>query len=61
MTTRKCVFCDGEASLEDADISPGQQTSLTFCCKKCDRSFSEIFEYSRTENAAGEEVDDAYY
>ena len=61
MTARKCVYCDGEASLKDTDISLGPQIILTFCCKKCGRSFSEIFEYSRTENDAGEVVDDWYY
>ena len=61
MTSRKCVFCEGEASLEDINISYEQHVSLTFCCKKCDRSFSEIFEYSQTINAAGKEVDDPYY
>ena len=61
MTTRKCVFCEGEASLEDIDVSFERHVFLTFCCKNCDHSFSEVFVYSRTTNIFGEEVDDPYY
>lgn len=54
---RECVFCSGKASMVDTDSSSDQEIWLTFCCKQCDRSFVEIFEYSRTETSEGDPVE----
>jgi 4-hydroxy-3-methylbut-2-en-1-yl diphosphate synthase IspG/GcpE len=53
---QRCLFCDGIANLVDTDIAVRQQVTLTFSCPRCDRTFVEIYEYSRAENVAGEEI-----
>jgi len=54
---RKCIFCGGVTMLVNVDIELNQRVDLIFCCYRCDNSFTEIYEYNRTENVMGEVVD----
>jgi hypothetical protein len=53
---RKCIFCGGVAPLVNIDIETKQQVGLIFCCYRCDNSFTEIYEYTKTVNVMGHVV-----
>lgn len=58
MVSKKCPFCQEKAEQVDAEISPGQQVRLIFCCRRCDRSFSEVYEYAQAEDAEGNPLEE---
>jgi transcription elongation factor Elf1 len=54
---RKRIFCGGVAPLVNTDIETKQQVGLIFCCYRCDNSFTEIYEYTKTVDVVGNVVD----